>query len=79
MPQRRPMARFKLYGILQKVMCDYSSPAMWRRFSRSALEVTIAVPDSQDAPEQRVLTLVGRGRWEERSDAVAALCAPSTT
>jgi tRNA threonylcarbamoyladenosine biosynthesis protein TsaE len=54
---------------------DLAAPAL----GGSALEVTIAVPDSQDAPEQRVLTLVGRGRWEERSDAVAALCAPSTT
>jgi hypothetical protein len=37
------MARSKLYGILLKEMCDYSSPAMWRRFSRIALEVSIAV------------------------------------
>ncbi|HEX4127785.1 MAG TPA: tRNA (adenosine(37)-N6)-threonylcarbamoyltransferase complex ATPase subunit type 1 TsaE [Acidimicrobiales bacterium] len=39
----------------------------------SALEVTIAAPDSQAAPDQRMLTLVGRGRWEGRSDTVAAL------
>ncbi|MFZ0249057.1 MAG: tRNA (adenosine(37)-N6)-threonylcarbamoyltransferase complex ATPase subunit type 1 TsaE [Acidimicrobiales bacterium] len=45
----------------------------------SALEVTIAVPDPQGAPERRVLTLVGRGRWEGRSDAVAAQCTPATT
>jgi tRNA threonylcarbamoyladenosine biosynthesis protein TsaE len=39
----------------------------------SALEVTIAAPDSQAAPDQRVLTLVGRGSWDARSNAVAAL------
>jgi tRNA threonylcarbamoyladenosine biosynthesis protein TsaE len=43
----------------------------------SALEVTITAPDSQGAPEQRVLTLVGRGRWDGRSDAVAALPTPT--
>ena len=38
----------------------------------SALEITLVAPDPLGAPEQRVLTLVGRGRWADRSDAVAA-------
>ena len=39
----------------------------------SALEITLVAPDPLGAPERRVLTLVGRGRWADRSDAVAAL------
>ena len=39
----------------------------------SALEVTLVAPDPLGAPERRVLTLVGRGLWADRSDAVAAL------
>jgi tRNA threonylcarbamoyladenosine biosynthesis protein TsaE len=43
----------------------------------SALEVTLVAPDPVAAPEQRVLTLTGRGRWAERSDAARALVAPA--
>jgi tRNA threonylcarbamoyladenosine biosynthesis protein TsaE len=39
----------------------------------SALEITLVAPDPVGAPEQRVLTLVRRGRWEDRSDMAAAL------
>ena len=39
----------------------------------SALEITLVAPDPLGAPEQRALTLVGRGRWADRSDAVVAL------
>jgi tRNA threonylcarbamoyladenosine biosynthesis protein TsaE len=38
-----------------------------------ALEITLVAPDPIAAPERRVLTLVGRGRWENRSDMAAAL------
>jgi tRNA threonylcarbamoyladenosine biosynthesis protein TsaE len=41
----------------------------------SALEVTLVAPDPIGLPDQRVLTLVGRGRWADRSDAVAGLLA----
>ncbi len=34
----------------------------------SALEITLVAPDPLGAPEQRVLTLAGRGRWADRSD-----------
>jgi tRNA threonylcarbamoyladenosine biosynthesis protein TsaE len=34
----------------------------------SALEITLVAPDPLGAPEQRVLTLTGRGRWADRSD-----------
>jgi tRNA threonylcarbamoyladenosine biosynthesis protein TsaE len=43
----------------------------------SALEVTLVAPDPVGAPERRVLTLVGRGRWAERSDVADALPAPA--
>ena len=39
----------------------------------SALEITLMAPDPLGAPEQRVLTLVGRGRWDDRSDTAATL------
>jgi tRNA threonylcarbamoyladenosine biosynthesis protein TsaE len=39
----------------------------------SALEITLAAPDPLGAPEARVLTLTGRGRWEDRADTVAGL------
>ncbi len=42
----------------------------------SALEITLVAPDPLGAPARRVLTLVGRGRWADRSDA-AALLAPA--
>jgi tRNA threonylcarbamoyladenosine biosynthesis protein TsaE len=41
----------------------------------SALEITLVAPDPLGAPERRLLTLVGRGRWADRSEAVAALVA----
>jgi tRNA threonylcarbamoyladenosine biosynthesis protein TsaE len=41
----------------------------------SALEVTLVAPDPLGAPARRALTLVGRGHWAERSDAVAELLA----
>jgi tRNA threonylcarbamoyladenosine biosynthesis protein TsaE len=43
----------------------------------SALEITLVAPDPQGAPERRVLTLAGRGRWADRSDAAGALLAPA--
>jgi tRNA threonylcarbamoyladenosine biosynthesis protein TsaE len=43
----------------------------------SALEITLVAPDPVGAPERRVLTLVGRGRWAERSDVADALPAPA--
>ncbi|HEX4433755.1 MAG TPA: tRNA (adenosine(37)-N6)-threonylcarbamoyltransferase complex ATPase subunit type 1 TsaE [Acidimicrobiales bacterium] len=43
----------------------------------SALEVTLVAPDPLTEPERRVLRVLGRGRWAERSDAVAALLAPA--
>jgi tRNA threonylcarbamoyladenosine biosynthesis protein TsaE len=43
----------------------------------SALEITIIAPDPQGAPERRVLTLAGRGRWAARPDAATALAAPA--
>jgi tRNA threonylcarbamoyladenosine biosynthesis protein TsaE len=44
----------------------------------SALEVTITTAsDPEGAPDQRLLALTGRGRWDGRSDAVAALGAPT--
>jgi tRNA threonylcarbamoyladenosine biosynthesis protein TsaE len=44
----------------------------------SALEVTLVAPDPVGAPERRVLTVVGRGRWADRSDEAAALLAPAS-
>jgi tRNA threonylcarbamoyladenosine biosynthesis protein TsaE len=39
----------------------------------NALEVTLVAPDPIGSPAQRVLTAVGRGRWADRADQVAAL------
>jgi tRNA threonylcarbamoyladenosine biosynthesis protein TsaE len=44
----------------------------------SALEITLVAPDPVGAPERRVLTLVGRGRWAERSAMTDALPAPAS-
>ena len=44
----------------------------------SALEITLVAPDPVGAPERRTLTLVGRGRWSERSEVADALPAPAT-
>ncbi len=43
----------------------------------SALEVTLVASDPVGAPPRRVLSAVGRGRWADRSDEVAALLAPA--
>jgi tRNA threonylcarbamoyladenosine biosynthesis protein TsaE len=45
----------------------------------SALEITIVASDPQGAPERRVLTLAGRGRWADRPDAVTELATPTPT
>jgi tRNA threonylcarbamoyladenosine biosynthesis protein TsaE len=50
---------------------ERAAPAL----GHSALEVTLVAPDPLGAPEQRLLTLVGRGRWADRADATAALLA----
>ena len=47
---------------------ELAAPAL----GESALEVTLVAPEPLEAPERRRLTLVGRGRWGERSDEVAA-------
>jgi tRNA threonylcarbamoyladenosine biosynthesis protein TsaE len=39
----------------------------------SALAITLVAPDPVGAPDRRVLTLAGRGRWAEGSDAADAL------
>ena len=51
---------------------DLAAPAL----GESALEVAIAAPDPVGAPERRVVTLVGRGRWEDRSASVSAVLEP---
>lgn len=48
---------------------ELAAPAL----GESALEVTLVAPDPVGAPEGRVLTLVGRGRWADRSDETAAV------
>jgi tRNA threonylcarbamoyladenosine biosynthesis protein TsaE len=53
---------------------ELAAPAL----GESALEVTLVAPDPVGAPERRVLTLVGRGRWAGRSDEAAALLAPAS-
>jgi tRNA threonylcarbamoyladenosine biosynthesis protein TsaE len=51
---------------------DLAAPAL----GESALEVAIAAPDPVGAPERRVLAMVGRGRWGDRSPEVAAVLEP---
>jgi tRNA threonylcarbamoyladenosine biosynthesis protein TsaE len=48
---------------------ELAAPAL----GESALEITLVAPDPRGAPERRVLTLVGRGGWADRSDTAAAL------
>ncbi len=48
---------------------DLAAPAL----GHSALEVTLAVPDALDAPDRRLVTVVGRGTWADRAEAVSAL------
>ena len=47
---------------------DRAAPAL----GESALEITLTVPDPVGAPERRLLTLVGRGRWAEQAGGAAA-------
>ncbi len=51
---------------------DLAIPAL----GESALEVTLAVPDTFGSPERRVISVVGRGRWAGRADEVAAVLEP---
>ena len=51
---------------------DLAVPAL----GESALEVTLVVPDVAGAPSRRAVTIVGRGRWEDRADEVAAALQP---
>jgi tRNA threonylcarbamoyladenosine biosynthesis protein TsaE len=51
---------------------DLAAPAL----GDSALEVTLAAPDPVGSATLRTITLVGRGRWEERADEVAAALHP---
>jgi tRNA threonylcarbamoyladenosine biosynthesis protein TsaE len=53
---------------------DQAAPAL----GESALEVTLQVPDSLGSPERRLVTIVGRGRWADRSEAAAAVLEPVT-
>ena len=48
---------------------ELAAPAL----GESPLEITLVAPDPRGAPERRVLTLVGRGGWADRSDTAAAL------
>ena len=51
---------------------DLAAPAL----GDSTLEVTLLAPDPLVAPDHRVVTVVGRGRWADRADDVAAALAP---
>ncbi len=48
---------------------DLAAPAL----GESALQVAIAAPDPVGSPERRAVTMIGRGRWEDRSEEVAAV------
>jgi tRNA threonylcarbamoyladenosine biosynthesis protein TsaE len=52
---------------------DLAAPAL----GESALEVRLDAPDAVAAPEQRTLTVIGRGRWGDRAAEVAALLEPA--
>jgi tRNA threonylcarbamoyladenosine biosynthesis protein TsaE len=52
---------------------ELAAPAL----GESALEVTLVAPDPDEAPERRNLSVTGRGRWEDRSDELAALLTPA--
>jgi tRNA A37 threonylcarbamoyladenosine biosynthesis protein TsaE len=47
---------------------NLAAPAL----GESTLEVTLVAPDPVGSPDQRLATIVGRGRWLERADEVAA-------
>ncbi|MGO9855058.1 MAG: tRNA (adenosine(37)-N6)-threonylcarbamoyltransferase complex ATPase subunit type 1 TsaE [Acidimicrobiales bacterium] len=51
---------------------DRAAPAL----GESALEVTLVVPDAAAAPRRRAVTVVGRGRWRDRAEEVAAALEP---
>jgi tRNA threonylcarbamoyladenosine biosynthesis protein TsaE len=51
---------------------DVAAPAL----GESALEVTLVVPAEATTPEQRHVSVVGRGRWSERAGEVAAVLEP---
>ena len=51
---------------------DVAAPAL----GESALEVTLVLPDAAVRPEERSVSVVGRGRWSERADEVAAVLEP---
>jgi tRNA threonylcarbamoyladenosine biosynthesis protein TsaE len=51
---------------------DVAAPAL----GDSALVVTLEAPDALGAPERRAVTVELRGRWSERSAAVAAALGP---
>ena len=55
-----------------------SSGATWPRprWETSTLEVTLVAPDPLGTPDHRTVTIVGRGRWGDRADEVAAALAP---
>ena len=53
---------------------DLAAPAL----GESALEVTLQVPDAPGSPEQRIVSIVGRGSWGDRSDEVMAVLEPVT-
>ena len=48
---------------------ELAAPAL----GESALEVTLVAPDPLATPERRDLTVVGRGGWGDRADAIGAL------
>jgi tRNA threonylcarbamoyladenosine biosynthesis protein TsaE len=52
---------------------DLAAPAL----GESALEVTLVAPDPVAMPEARTVSIVGRGRWSDRADEVAAVLVPS--
>jgi tRNA threonylcarbamoyladenosine biosynthesis protein TsaE len=53
---------------------ELAAPAL----GNSVLEITLVAPDPEKDPDRRVLTLVGRGRWAERSETADALPASAT-
>jgi tRNA A37 threonylcarbamoyladenosine biosynthesis protein TsaE len=51
---------------------DLAAPAL----GESALVVTLVVPDAAAGPEERSVSVVGRGRWAARAREVAAVLEP---
>ena len=51
---------------------DVAAPAL----GESALEVTLVVTDAAARPEERSVSVVGRGYWSDRADEVAAVLEP---